>query len=93
MRKSFKWTLEKRKMLKQYLEDGYSQKKVCTLLRAFEEFENLTEVKLNIEVKKGLSEEDQKDRRFSKYSIVKVYENIIGADAIEYLRQEFKNEK
>ena len=82
------WNLSMRLALQAYLRQGYS---MTTILEEFHriggEYEKLSFNLISKEVKLGLTESQIKDRRYVKYDVARVYENLIGKDAADYLRK------
>lgn len=82
------WNLEKRLTLKKYLQQGFNitniYKQWSKLSNDYSEFNKKD---ISAEIKRGLTEEEIKSRQYIKYNIYKVYEELIGADAVQYISE------
>lgn len=88
----FKWTFQKRELFKRYLEQAYTLSKIAELWEDLGEDYQISAAALGREVKLGLTEQEYSDHRWALYDITKVYEHIIGKDAVEYIRQSKEND-
>lgn len=87
----FTWNLKKRELFKRYLEQDYTLSKIADLWSDLGEEYQISAAALGREVKLGLTAQEYSDRRWAKYDITKVYEHIIGQDAVEYIRKNKEN--
>lgn len=89
----FYWTLEKRILLQQWLKEGGMLVTVCREWQALddENLNTITEVMLRSEIEKGITPEDHAARRWNRYDPMRVYETMIGKDAMAYVIQRVKN--
>ena len=83
----FKWNLEKRELFKRYLEQDYTLAKIAEIWSDLGEEYQISAAALGREVRLGLTEEEYRDRRWAKYSVVKAYETLIGKDVVDFIRQ------
>lgn len=82
-----KWTLEMRKALQAYLRQGYTMTDILEMWSELGgEYSKLNFDRISKEVRRGLTEEQHKKKRYVKYDICRAYESIIGMEAIDYLK-------
>lgn len=87
MGKQTKWNLDMRLVLQNLLRQDYTLTKIRDMwLEADAPFNSISLTLLSNEVRRGLTPEEIKERRFARYDITRVYESIIGKDAIDYIK-------
>ena len=86
-RKKIEWDLTKRIALQKYLRQGYTLSNICEMWAEAGDEYRMSPVTLSREVKLGLSAKESAEKRFIKYDICRVYENLIGVDAVEYIQK------
>ena len=92
MKKIEKWDLDKRIAFQSLLRQGYSLRQIFNMW--MEVHGNSPTIStLSREVALGLTEEEYQNKQYVKYDIIKVYEKLIGADAVEYIRNRQKGER
>ena len=87
MGKQTKWNLDMRLVLQNLLRQDYTLTKIRDMWQeADAPYNSISLPLLSTEVRKGLTEDEIKERRFARYDITRVYESIIGKDAIDYIK-------
>ena len=82
-----KWNLKMRKSLQAYLKEDLLLKTIFEEFKALGgDYGKLTYRDITREVKNGLTEAQIKNRQYAKYDIVRSYMNILGDDAVDYIK-------
>ena len=83
-----RWDLEMRSVLQGLLRQGYTLTEVVEEWRRVGgKYGAVTVPIISTEVKRGLTPEQHKRRRYVKYDICRAYQGLIGADAFEYIQK------
>lgn len=80
------WNLSKRINFQSLLKQGYSLAKVYDIWTEMHG-ESLSVASLGKEVALGLTPEEYKNKQYVRYDIMKVYKNLLGEDAVEYIQE------
>lgn len=85
------WDFELRRELSVLLKEGFNLSQVVSYWNEIKGF-SPTIATLQNEVRKGLTEEEFEKKFYLKYDIFKVYRNLLGDDAIEFIARSYSEQ-
>lgn len=83
---TWKWDFEKRLDFQSLLQQGYTLPKVISIWKESGIYDITPSMtSLSKEIRLGLTEEERKNKQYVKYDIMRVYKNLVGDKAFEYI--------